>query len=147
MKLILQEAYPFRSASVLIRFMRDVNAAAEAQAIAGLDGFELDHDWNARRWSVSDLYRLNVFVRSSGMTFSIILWQSGRQPASDCDFGTRIYNQYRYMYSAGYVRYGPIFAPDMWTVESWDPTPVAILPESGTCTFMQAVRDIVTLGM
>ena len=147
MKLILQEAYPYQSASAIIDLIRDVNAAAEALAVAGLDGFELDHDWNARRWSVSDVYRINEFVRTAGMTFSIILWQSGRQPAPDCDFGVRIYNQYLYMYSPGYVQYGPSFAPHMWSVESWDPTPVAILPESGVCTFMQAVRDIIALGM
>ena len=93
MKLILQEAYPYQSASAIIDLIRDVNAAAEALAVAGLDGFELDHDWNARRWSVSDVYRINEFVRTAGMTFSIILWQSGRQPAPDCDFGVRIYNQ------------------------------------------------------
>jgi hypothetical protein len=147
MTLILQEAYPYHSASALIDFIRDVNAAAEAQGIAGLDGFELDHDWNARRWSVTDVYRINEFVRTAGMTFSIILWQSGRQPATDCDFGLRTLIQYLYMYSPGYVQHGPIFAPDMWSVESWDPTPSAIVPESGSCTFMQAVRDIVTLGM
>jgi hypothetical protein len=147
MKLILQETYPFHSASALIDLIRDVNAAAGALGIAGLDGFELDHDWNARVWSVADVYRINEFVRAAGMTFSIILWHSGRQPATDCDFGVRTYNQYLYMYSPGYVQFGPAFAPDMWSVESWDPTPVAILPESGTCTFMQAVRDIVSLGM
>jgi hypothetical protein len=147
MRLILQEAYPHHSASALIDLIRDVNLAVQAQAIAGLDGFELDHDWNAREWSVSDVYRVNEYVRTSGMMFSIILWQSGRQPTTDCDFGVRTYNQYLYMYSPGYVQFGPAFAPDMWSVESWDPTPVAILPESGICTFMQAARDIVSIGM
>jgi hypothetical protein len=82
------------------------------------------------------------------MQFSIIIWPSGPASSNDCAFGSRTYNQYRYTYTPGYVRYGEAFVPDLWSVASWDPIPSAILPETGTgCTFMQGVRAIVNLGI
>jgi hypothetical protein len=148
LKLVLTEAYPSQPASKIVTFIRDVNAALRAAQAATLDGFELDQDWQVSRWSPGDLYAIHQMARSQGMLFSIILWPDGPDSTNDCDFGARIANQFRYLYTRGYLQYGQAFAPDMWTIESWDPIPKAILPEDGAgCSFMQAARAIVKFGI
>ena len=68
--------------------------------------------------------------------------------ASSARFRLRTDNQYRYAYTPGYLAYGEDFVPDQWSFESFSRIPSAILPETGTgCSFMQAARAIVVLGI
>jgi len=141
-RLMLQEAYPFHSADELIGFVRDVNAAALTNGVTPLDGFELDHDWNIPTWTPAEIYRINTAVRAAGMRFSIIIWPAGGPTLDDCAFGRRTLRQYRDLYAAGYAQFGETFTPDVWSIESWSEIPVAIVPETAPCTFMQGARDI-----
>ncbi|MCC7009470.1 MAG: chitobiase/beta-hexosaminidase C-terminal domain-containing protein [Acidobacteria bacterium] len=143
LRLILQEAYPYRSADALISFIGDVNAAAVTSGARPLDGFELDHDWNIPAWTPADIVRLGEATRGRGMTFSIILWPAGPPTGDDCAFGRRIARQLRDLYGPAAVPPGQAIAPDMWSIESWSEIPAAILPETGRCTFMAGARDVV----
>lgn len=143
-RLILIEAYPHLSASTIIAFINDVNNAASLRGVAGFDGLQIDHAWDGHQgeWSGSDLGDMREAAHRRRMEFSIIFYAAMpfRQPTDDCNFRTRLYQQWESYKANGLEYYG--FYPDIYTIQSWDELPSVTVPEStSACTFMQGARQ------
>jgi hypothetical protein len=143
-KLILIEAYPHLSAATIINFINDVNNGAALRSVAGLDALQIDHAWDGAqgRWSGSDLADMRAAAHRRRMDFSMIFYAAMpfRNPVNDCDFRTRLYQQWESYEANGMEHYG--FYPDIYTIQSWDELPSVTVPEStAACTFMQAARQ------
>jgi hypothetical protein len=73
--IILQEAYPLHSAVGLSQFFTGVNAGAIARTGWGIQFAEVGHDWR-NGFNLTDIEYIRDNVRSSGMKFSLIFWNS-----------------------------------------------------------------------
>jgi hypothetical protein len=142
-KLILIEAYPHLDAGTITALINDVNNAAAVRSVSGLDGLQIDHAWDARTpWSGSDLGAMSAAAHRRRMEFSMIFYAAMpfQNPTNDCDFRSRLMQQWNTYRSNGIEFYG--FYPDIYTVQSWDPLPSITIPESTTaCTFMQGAKQ------
>jgi hypothetical protein len=141
---MLIEAYPHLTASTIIAFINDVNNAALLRSVAGLDGLQIDHAWDGHQgpWSGADLGDMREAAHRRRMEFSIIFYAAMPfpRPTDDCDFRTRLYQQWESYNVNGMEYYG--FYPDIYTIQSWDELPSVTVPEStNACTFMQGARQ------
>jgi len=143
LKLILIEPHPAESSTQIIDFVSDLNAGAAKRGVAGLDGLEIDHFWDGPRpWNGSDMADMRAAAHSRRMEFAIIFYAAMPfpNPTNDCDFLTRLYQQWNKYNAEGIDYYG--FYPDIYTVESWDQIPSATVPEAiKACTFTQGARQ------
>ena len=143
-RLMLIEAYPHLRASTIIAFINDVNNAASLRGVAGFDGLQIDHAWDGHQgeWSGADLGDMREAAHRRRMEFSIIFYAAMpfRGPTDDCDFRTRLYQQWEAYNGNGMEYYG--FYPDIYTIQSWDELPSVTIPETtSACTFMQGARQ------
>jgi hypothetical protein len=128
---------------VITDFVSDVNAAAGAKGVAGLDGLQIDHAWDGQGpWNGTDMAEMCAAAHSRRMEFSIIFYAAMpfQNPTDDCDFRARLYQQWDSYKANGIDYYG--FYPDIYTIESWDQLPSVTVPEAtNACTFMQGARQ------
>ena len=144
LKLILIEAYPHLTAATIISFINDVNNGAALRGVAGLDALQIDHAWDGAqgRWAGADMGDMREAAHRRRMEFSIIFYAAMpfRNPTNDCDFRSRLYQQWDSYTANGIEFYG--FYPDIYTIQSWDELPSVTVPEATpACTFMQAAKQ------
>jgi hypothetical protein len=144
LKLVLIEPFPIQSSAQIITFVDDLNAAAASRGVAGLNGLEIDHAWDAsqRPWTGSDMGDMRSAARKRGMEFAMIFYGAMpfADPTNDCDFRARLNQQWSTYQTNGIDYYG--FHPDIYTIESWDQLPSLTTPETTkACTFMQGTKQ------
>jgi hypothetical protein len=131
--------FPGNAAQFLATWMVSLRNECAARGIACPEVFELDYDPYLSGGSVADIQNVLVpTAHSLGQSFSYIYTNTALTANStdNCTFAQAVQGRAS---ALG-------FAPDWFTVESWDPNPSATVPEKGGgCTLMSAAKLLIDL--
>jgi hypothetical protein len=128
---MLDEAYPAQPYTTLGSLVHQINAGAIAQTGVGIQYFMLDHDWTAPGGNFAEIAAMRDYVRSIGVKFGVLFWQSGWG-----DWLGGLMTQGINYRNAG-------INPDVYFLNNFVGSPTTSLPENQGGTYTHSLREFV----